>query len=106
MGNDLARLPLDEAVTYIASAPKSNASYLAIDKAIEQVKSQDCGQVPIHLRDCHYKGAKKLGHGVDYKYAHNYPYHIVKQQYLPDELVGKNYTKKNIKKEKFLLTFF
>ena len=78
-------------VTYIASAPKSNASYLAIDKAIEQVKSQDCGQVPIHLRDCHYKGAKKLGHGVDYKYAHDYPYHIVKQQYLPDKIKNAKY---------------
>ena len=78
-------------VTYIASAPKSNASYLAIDKAIEQVKSQDCGQVPIHLRDCHYKGAKKLGHGVDYKYAHDYPYHIVKQQYLPDKIKNVKY---------------
>lgn len=91
LGMPEARIPLAQAVTYIASAPKSNASYLAIDKAIEQVKSQDCGQVPIHLRDCHYKGAKKLGHGVDYKYAHDYPYHIVKQQYLPDKIKNVKY---------------
>ena len=91
LGMPEARIPLAQAVTYIASAPKSNASYLAIDKAIEQVKSQDCGQVPIHLRDCHYKGAKKLGHGVDYKYAHDYPYHIVKQQYLPDKIKNAKY---------------
>ena len=91
LGMPEARIPLAQAVTYIASAPKSNASYLAIDKSIEQVKSQDCGQVPIHLRDCHYKGAKKLGHGVDYKYAHDYPYHIVKQQYLPDKIKNAKY---------------
>ena len=91
LGMPEARIPLAQAVTYIASAPKSNASYLAIDKAIEQVKSQDCGQVPMHLRDCHYKGAKKLGHGVDYKYAHDYPYHIVKQQYLPDKIKNAKY---------------
>lgn len=91
LGMPEARIPLAQAVTYIATAPKSNASYLAIDKAIEQVRHQDCGQVPIHLRDCHYKGAGKLGHGVDYKYAHDYPYHIVKQQYLPDKIKDSQY---------------
>lgn len=91
LGMPEARIPLAQAVTYIATAPKSNASYLAIDKAIAQVKAQDCGQVPIHLRDCHYKGAKKLGHGVDYKYAHDFPYHIVKQQYLPDKIKNAKY---------------
>lgn len=91
LGMPEARIPLAQAVTYIATAPKSNASYLAIDKAIEQVKHQDCGQVPIHLRDCHYKGARKLGHGVEYKYAHDYPYHIVKQQYLPDKIKSSKY---------------
>lgn len=91
LGMPEARIPLAQAVTYIATAPKSNASYLAIDKAIEQVKHQDCGQVPIHLRDCHYKGARKLGHGVEYKYAHDYPYHIVKQQYLPDKIKDSKY---------------
>lgn len=91
LGMPEARIPLAQAVTYIATAPKSNASYLAIDKAIEQVKHQNCGQVPIHLRDCHYKGARKLGHGVDYKYAHDYPYHIVKQQYLPDKIKDSKY---------------
>lgn len=91
LGMPEARIPLAQAVVYIATAPKSNASYLAIDKAIALVKSEDCGQVPIHLRDCHYKGAKKLGHGVDYKYAHDYPYHIVKQQYLPDKIKNKSF---------------
>lgn len=91
LGMPEARIPLAQAVTYIACAPKSNASYLAIDKAIQQVKNQDCGQVPIHLRDCHYKDAKKLGHGVNYKYAHDYPYHIVKQQYLPDKIKKSKY---------------
>lgn len=91
LGMPEARIPLAQAVTYIATAPKSNASYLAIDRAIDQVKHQDCGQVPIHLRDCHYKGAKKLGHGIDYKYAHDYPYHIVKQQYLPDKIKNSKY---------------
>lgn len=91
LGMPEARIPLAQAVTYIATAPKSNASYLAIDKAIAQVRSQDCGAVPIHLRDCHYKGASKLGHGIDYKYAHDYPYHIVKQQYLPDKIKKAKY---------------
>lgn len=91
VGMPEARIPLAQAVTYVASAPKSNASYLAIDKAIAEVKTKDCGQVPIHLRDCHYKGAEKLGHGRGYKYAHDYPYHIVKQQYLPDKIASAKY---------------
>ena len=91
VGMPEARIPLAQAVTYVACAPKSNASYLAIDKAIADVKAKDCGQVPIHLRDCHYKGAEKLGHGRGYKYAHDYPYHIVAQQYLPDKIAGTKY---------------
>lgn len=91
VGMPEARIPLAQAVTYVASAPKSNASYLAIDKALADVRSKDCGQVPIHLRDCHYKGAAKLGHGVEYKYAHDYPYHIVKQDYLPEKIRGVKY---------------
>lgn len=91
VGMPEARIPLAEAVTYVATAPKSNASYLAIDKAIADVRSKECGQVPIHLRDCHYKGAEKLGHGRGYKYPHDYPYHIVKQSYLPDKLKNVKY---------------
>ena len=91
IGMPEARIPLAQAVTYVACAPKSNASYLAIDKALADIRAKDCGDVPIHLRDCHYKGAAKLGHGVNYKYAHDYPYHIVKQDYLPDKMKGTKY---------------
>ena len=76
------------AVTYVASAPKSNAAYMAVDHALESVRNHKIGAVPNHLRDAHYKGAAKLGHGIGYKYAHDYPDHYVKQQYLPDELLG------------------
>lgn len=83
-----ASIILAHAVAYVAGAPKSNASCMAIQKAMETVRNQKIGAVPNHLRDAHYKGAAKLGHGIGYKYAHDYPDHYVKQQYLPDELVG------------------
>jgi len=86
VGMPEARIPLSEAVTYVASAPKSNAAYLAIDAALADVRRQDCGRVPAHLRDAHYKGAAKLGHGEGYKYAHDFPGHFVRQQYLPDRM--------------------
>lgn len=85
IGMPEAQIILAQAATYIASAPKSNASYLSINAAMESVKSQKT-TVPVHLQDAHYKGAEKLGHGIGYKYAHNYPEHYVKQQYLPDEI--------------------
>ena len=85
VGMPEAQIILAQAVTYVASAPKSNASYLAIDAAMTSVKSQKT-TVPAHLQDAHYKGAAKLGHGIGYKYAHDYPEHYVKQQYLPDEI--------------------
>ena len=85
-----ARIILAQATTYIASAPKSNASYLAINEAMESVKTQKT-TIPPHLQDAHYKGAANLGHGVGYKYAHDYPEHYVKQQYLPDEIVGSKF---------------
>ena len=88
LGMPEARIPLAQAVVYIATAPKSNASYMAIDKALEIVKNRQIKTLPPHLQDCHYKGAVNLGHGVEYKYAHDYPKHYVEQQYLPDELVG------------------
>lgn len=85
IGMPEAQIILAQAATYIASAPKSNASYLAIGAAMESVKNQKT-TVPAHLQDAHYKGSAKLGHGVGYKYAHDYPEHYVKQQYLPDEI--------------------
>ena len=66
---------------------------MAIDQAMADVRKGKGGQVPVILRDCHYGGAEKLGHGQGYHYAHNYPHHYVKQQYIPDDLVGKKYYK-------------
>ena len=83
-----ARIILSEAVTYVASAPKSNASYMAINQAMSVVESTRTAPIPTHLQDAHYKSAGKLGHGAGYQYAHDYPHHYVKQQYLPDELAG------------------
>ena len=82
-----ARIILAQAVTYIAGAPKSNAAYLAIDKALADTQ----GDVPKHLRDTHYKGAKAFGHGVGYKYPHDFDNHFVRQQYLPDEKISARY---------------
>lgn len=86
LGMPEARIPLAQAVVYVATAPKSNASFLAIDKAFETVKNIPTAPVPSHLQDSHYKSAIKLGHGIGYQYAHNYPMHYVRQQYLPDGL--------------------
>ncbi len=84
-------LVLAQAVVHVATAPKSNASYRAIGEAIADVRAGKAGPVPLHLRDTHYAGAKKLGHGTDYVYAHDVPHAIAAQQYLPDELVGRRY---------------
>ena len=91
IGMPESRIILAQAVTYIASAPKSNAAYLGIDKALADVKHKRIKTVPPHLKDAHYNGAESLGNGNGYKYSHNYPGHYVKQQYLPDELVGTIY---------------
>lgn len=88
VGMPEAQLILSQAAIYVATAPKSNASCNAISEAMEAVKSTHIETVPNHLKDSHYKGAAKLGHGQGYQYAHNYPNHYVNQQYLPDELVG------------------
>lgn len=88
IGMPEAKIILSQAVTYVASAPKSNASCMAIEAAMSMVSARKTPQVPPHLQDAHYAGAKKLGHGLDYKYAHDYPEHYVKQQYLPAELDG------------------
>ena len=88
VGMPEAQLILSQAAIYIAAAPKSNSACNAIFEAMQAVKNVRVESVPNHLRDAHYKGAAKLGHGDGYKYAHDYPNHYVEQQYLPDELVG------------------
>ncbi|MCS4592130.1 replication-associated recombination protein A [Brevibacterium sediminis] len=91
IGMPEGRIPLAEAVTYLALAPKSNASYRALDAAIADVKNGLAGEVPMHLRDAHYPGAKELGHGEGYKYSHDYPHGVADQEYLPESLRGKRY---------------
>ena len=91
IGMPEAQIILAQAVTYIATAPKSNAAYLGIDKAMAQVAGEKTAVIPPHLQDAHYKSAAKLGHGTGYLYAHDYPMHYVKQQYLPDTLVGRRF---------------
>jgi putative ATPase len=81
VGMPEARIPLAQACIYVTCAPKSNASYLAIDKAYADVESNKVQEVPDHLKDTHYSGAEQLGHGKDYKYAHDFPGHYVKQKY-------------------------
>ena len=88
VGMPEAQIILSHAVTYVACAPKSNAACVAIDEAMETVRTRRTEPVPPHLQDRHYPGAQKLGRGLDYQYAHNYPNNYVKQQYLPDGLVG------------------
>lgn len=77
------RIPLAQAVTYLATAPKSNASYVAINEALRMVREEGHRPVPPHLRDANYKGAAALGHGQGYLYPHDYPGHFVPQRYLP-----------------------
>lgn len=93
LGMPEARIPLAQAVTYIAAAPKSNASYLAIDDALHDVRTKDCGSIPTYLRYAHYKGASKLGHGLSYQYPHNYPEHIASQPCLPETIRNQKYYK-------------
>lgn len=90
IGMPEARIILSQAVAYVASAPKSNASYVAIKRAYKDVEDIKVVTLPKHLKDTHYSGSRKLGH-VGYKYAHDYPDHYVIQQYLPDEVVGRHY---------------
>lgn len=91
IGMPEGRIPLAEAVVYLATAPKSNRSYLALDQAIADVRAGKAGRVPKHLRDAHYPGAKRLGHGKGYRYAHDSEFGVVEQQYLPDTLLGSTY---------------
>lgn len=93
VGMPEAQIILSQAAAYVACAPKSNAAVEAISQAMEVVKETGNLSIPPHLQDAHYKGAAKLGHGIGYKYAHNYPNNYVKQQYLPYELNGKEFYK-------------
>lgn len=105
LGFPEARIPLAEAVILLSTAPKSNSVINAIDAAISDVENTECGDIPADLRDAHYSGAKKLGHGTGYKYPHSYPNHYVKQQYLPTKIknavyyiAGENKTEQAAKK--------
>ena len=91
LGLPEARIPLAEAVILLATAPKSNSAICAIDAALADIRQGKTGDIPQHLKDCHYDGAKKLGRGLTYKYPHDYRYHWTPQQYLPDELKGTKY---------------
>lgn len=91
IGMPESRIILSQAAIYVACAPKSNASYLAIEKATEDVKNTGDAKVPSHLKDAHYKGAKDLGNGIGYKYPHDYKGNFIVQQYLPDSLKNKKY---------------
>ncbi len=91
LGLPEARIPLAEAVVLLATAPKSNSVVCAIDEALSDVSSKNTGEVPNHLKDAHYGGAKKMGRGLTYQYPHNFPNNYVKQQYLPDAIQNKKY---------------
>ena len=91
LGFPEARLPLAQAVILLATAPKSNSVIMSIDAALSDVEHSHTGDIPAHLKDGHYAGAKKLGHAQGYQYPHNYPNHYVAQQYLPDEIMDKSY---------------
>jgi putative ATPase len=91
IGMPEGRIVLAEAVVHLATAPKSNAAYMGINKAIADVRAGLGNGIPAHLRDAHYPGSKQLGHGVGYKYAHDAPHSVAAQQYPPDDLVGRDY---------------
>lgn len=91
LGFPEARIPLAEAVLLLATAPKSNSAICAIDAAMSDIENGDTGEIPSHLKDSHYSGAAKLGHGIDYKYPHSFPNHYTAQQYLPDKIKNRIY---------------
>ena len=91
VGMPEARIILAEAALYVAISKKSNCSYLAIDKALKDVSSQDTGEIPMHIRNAPASGMSQFGYGVGYKYPHDYPNHMVEQQYLPDKMLGTKY---------------
>lgn len=91
IGMPESRIILADAAVYVATSPKSNAAYLGIDKALEDVATKDTGTIPMHIRNAPAEGMKSEGYGVGYKYPHDYPMHQVKQQYLPDKMLGTKY---------------
>lgn len=91
VGMPEARIILAEAAVYVATSKKSNASYLAINKAMEDVATKDTGEVPMHIRNAPVEEMKDLGYSNGYKYPHDYPGHVVEQQYLPDKMIGTKY---------------
>ncbi|UOR12217.1 replication-associated recombination protein A [Halobacillus amylolyticus] len=95
LGFPEARIPLAAAVTELALSPKSNSSYKALDAALADIRKGKSGDVPIHLKDFHYKGAAKLGRGIDYQYPHNFDHAWVDQQYLPDTIKDRSYYEPN-----------
>ncbi len=95
IGMPEARIILSEAATYVATSPKSNATYLGINQALNDVLTKDTGEIPMHIRNAPAEGMEKLGYGVGYKYPHDYPGHWVEQQYLPDKMVGTKYYHKD-----------
>ena len=91
LGLPEARIPLAQAVILLATSPKSNSVILAIDEALSDIDNKSTGDIPKHLKDAHYSGAKKMGRGIEYKYPHNYENNYVEQQYLPNELRDRIY---------------
>ncbi len=91
IGMPEARIILAEAAVYVANSPKSNATYLGINKAMGDVSSKYTGEIPMHIRNAPANGMEEAGYGVGYKYPHDYPGHKVEQQYLPDEMLGTKY---------------
>lgn len=91
IGMPEARIILSEAAVYVANSKKSNATYLAIDRALEDVRTRDTGEIPMHIRNAPVSGMEKFGYGKGYKYPHDYPNHQVEQQYLPDKMLGTKY---------------
>lgn len=91
LGLPEARIPLAHAVILLCTSPKSNSACIAIDAALDDIRAGKNGEIPAHIRDAHYTGAKKLGRGKTYIYPHNHPDHWVKQQYLPDEIKDSKY---------------
>ena len=91
VGMPESRIILSEAAIYVATSKKSNASYVAINKALEDVQNKDTGEVPMHIRNAPIEQMKNLGYHEGYKYPHDYPGNYVEQQYLPDKMIGTKY---------------
>ena len=91
IGMPEAKIILSEAAVYVATSPKSNATYLGINRAMEDVTTKDTGEIPMHIRNAPKEGMEQFGYGDGYKYPHDYPMHMVEQQYLPDKMLGTKY---------------